>query len=103
MKPYLILYDIRDDKQRNRIAKEIMKRGLHRVQKSVFLGSTEDQNLAELEELFTDYLDSPRSGPDDSYIIVPLTRFNLHHLKVYEKELKFDLDFYLGQKLIVFF
>ena len=102
MRPYLILYDISNDKQRNKIAKEMKKRGLHRIQKSVFLGATPPDLINELEELFEIFISWEEASPHDSYIIIPLNENNLTGLKVILKEPEFDLDFYLGKKIVVF-
>lgn len=103
MRPYLIIYDISDDKQRNKIVKELKKRGLHRIQKSVFLGAAPPDLIDELESLFQAFIEQENSGAFDSYIILPLNEFNLQKLKIIIKETEFQLDFYLGQKIVVFF
>jgi CRISPR-associated endonuclease Cas2 len=102
MKPYLILYDISNDKQRNKIAGELKKRGLHRIQKSVFFGAAPPEIINELEELFEIFISWEEASPHDSYIIIPLNETNLAGLKVILKEMEFDMDFYLGKKIVVF-
>ena len=103
MRPYLILYDISDTRQRNRIVKEIKKRGLYRIQKSVFLGAAPPGMIEELQEIFRSFIESEESGTADSYIIIPLDDYNLSRLQVWSKTGQFDLDLYLAQKIIVFF
>ncbi|MEE4358331.1 MAG: CRISPR-associated endonuclease Cas2 [Desulfococcaceae bacterium] len=43
-----LIYDISNDKIRNRVAKRCKEAGLYRVQKSVFLGDVEKNRLDEL-------------------------------------------------------
>jgi len=43
-----VIYDISDDRVRNKIAKECKKYGLERVQKSVFLGRLQANRYNEL-------------------------------------------------------
>jgi len=103
MKPYLILYDISDDRQRNRIVKEIKKRGLYRIQKSVFFGAAPPEMIDELKEIFETFIETDQSGDADSYIIIPLNEYNLRNFEVLSKQLEWDPEFYLAQKIIVFF
>lgn len=57
-----LIYDISDDKRRGKIAKLAEKYGLYRVQKSVFLGTIEENRLDELvlqsEKLINEESDS---------------------------------------------
>ena len=67
-----VLYDISDDKQRTKAAKCCLKTGLYRVQKSVFLGELNsnqvDQLSLQLEQHFNPDVDSvyifPMCRPD---------------------------------------
>ncbi|MEA3443118.1 MAG: CRISPR-associated endonuclease Cas2 [Bacteroidota bacterium] len=57
-----VLYDIRKDKPRNKVAKFCKQAGLYRVQMSVFLGSLErnekDSLQLQIEELIDEETDS---------------------------------------------
>ena len=57
-----VMYDIKKDKPRGKIAKKCKLAGLYRVQKSVFLGSLDDNQKdtleLELEELIDEETDS---------------------------------------------
>lgn len=102
MKPYLILYDITENKYRNKIAKEIISRGLYRIQKSVFLGATFTEKIRELENIFTIHIQSTQSI-NDKLMIIPLDQYNLREMEIFlPDDEKFDLDFYLGQKVVIF-
>ncbi len=68
-----VLYDIQNNKVRNKIAKICKRYGLYRVQKSVFLGNIEDvqkKSLAlEIEELI--------DTENDSVYIFPMNKKEL--------------------------
>lgn len=57
-----LIYDITDDKKRNKVAKCAQKKGLYRVQKSVFLGTINknkfDELKVECEEIIDEETDS---------------------------------------------
>ena len=57
-----VLYDIRNDRARTKIAKACQRAGLYRVQYSVFLGTLEDNDSdslrLEIEELIDEDTDS---------------------------------------------
>ncbi|HOK80523.1 MAG TPA: CRISPR-associated endonuclease Cas2 [bacterium] len=52
-----VIYDIKDDKKRNRVAKECKNIGLYRVQKSAFLGSLNKNQIDELKLICQDIMD----------------------------------------------
>lgn len=62
-----VLYDISDDKERNTAAKYCKNKGLYRVQKSVFLGSLENNQKDELKVMMEDLIDNK----EDSVYIFP--------------------------------
>jgi len=68
-----VLYDIKKDKPRNRIAKLCQQSGLYRVQKSVFLGSLEDNEKDTLELAVNELLDKE----SDSVYIFPMSKNEL--------------------------
>jgi len=63
-----VIYDIRIDRSRGKIAKLCKEAGLYRVQKSVFLGSIERNRLDELDMQIDDYVDEDT----DSVYIFPM-------------------------------
>lgn len=63
-----VLYDVRIDRARGKIAKLCKEAGLYRVQKSVFLGSLERNRLDELDMQIDDYMDEDT----DSVYIFPM-------------------------------
>lgn len=64
----LVIYDISDNIQRNHLIKMLQHHGLHRIQKSAFLGNLNSQRRDELEESVEEYI----SGPKDSIYLIPI-------------------------------
>ncbi len=60
-----VVYDIVDTKKRNRIAQTCKSYGLYRVQKSVFLGTL---NRNELDEISIKFLDIIDENVDSVYV-----------------------------------
>lgn len=73
-----IVYDITDDKLRNRVAKECKKYGLERVQKSVFLGRLESNRFDEISEKCLDMIDEET----DSVYIFPFCQEDFRRIRV---------------------
>lgn len=63
-----IIYDIREDKTRNRVAKVCKNKGLYRVQKSAFLGTLNRNQIDELRLICEDLIDDDV----DSVYIFPM-------------------------------
>ncbi len=68
-----VIYDIKENKVRNRIAKACKKAGLYRVQLSVFLGTLNNNEKDTLEVEFSDLLDEET----DSVYIFPMSKDEL--------------------------
>lgn len=68
-----VLYDIKNNKARGRVAKLCKQAGLYRVQKSVFLGTLEDNDKDSLE-LQIEELIEPES---DSVYVFPMNKNEL--------------------------
>lgn len=62
-----VVYDISDNKTRNKAAKYCINKGLYRIQKSVFLGTLDNNQKDELKVIMEDLI----SGEDDSVYIFP--------------------------------
>jgi len=80
------IYDITSDKARRKIVKACKKAGLYRVQKSVFLGNIEPNDLDELY-LFSSEQINPKT---DSVYIFQMTEKNFKATKTLG--LAFDKD-----------
>ncbi len=68
-----VLYDIKKNKSRGKVAKTCKQSGLYRVQKSVFLGSLEDNEKDTLQLVVKDLIDEET----DSVYIFPMSKNEL--------------------------
>ncbi|MFW5831724.1 MAG: CRISPR-associated endonuclease Cas2 [Prolixibacteraceae bacterium] len=68
-----VIYDIQKTKPRTKIAKACQQAGLYRVQKSVFLGSL-DENMKDTLQLQVEELIDPEN---DSVYIFPMSKNEL--------------------------
>lgn len=68
-----VMYDIKKDKPRSKIAKKCKLAGLYRVQKSVFLGSLDDNQKDTLELEVGELIDEET----DSVYIFPMSKSEL--------------------------
>lgn len=68
-----VLYDIKMDRPRSKVAKMCKQSGLYRVQKSVFLGSLEDNEKDTLQLVVNDLIDEET----DSVYIFPMSKNEL--------------------------
>lgn len=65
-----VLYDITNDRQRGKAARACLQIGLYRVQKSVFLGTLNDNEMDELVVRLETFIDADR----DSVYVFPMCR-----------------------------
>ena len=86
---YFIMYDIRDDKVRNHIAKYLIKKGCLRVQKSVYLTKSSikiyksiTQILREVNEVYDN---------EDSIMVLPVSEDKLHAMHIIGKNVDYEL------------
>lgn len=68
-----VLYDIKENSQRGKVSKVCKKSGLYRVQKSVFLGSVEENEKDSLELEIKELIDDET----DSVYIFPMSKNEL--------------------------
>ena len=73
-----VVYDIRADQRRNKVAKVCKQYGLLRVQKSVFLGRLERNRFDELAERCLDLIDEDT----DSVYLFPFCQEDFRQVKV---------------------
>lgn len=86
--PHLICYDITKNSLRSKMAKRIIEYGLDRINKSVYLGSIATQDLADLEQRLSDYMNK-EGDANDSLLIIPVTGGQIQEMKIYGRN---DLD-----------
>lgn len=96
---YFIMYDIENNKIRTQIAKYLKKKGCLRVQKSIFLASTEravfseiHNTIREVQEVYDNY---------DSVFFVPVSVDQLRAMKIVGQSVNYELI--LGSKNTLFF
>lgn len=68
-----VLYDIKEDKSRTKVAKLCKQSGLYRVQKSVFLGTMDENEKDTLEIAVEELIDEST----DSVYIFPMSKNEL--------------------------
>jgi len=69
-----VLYDIKEDKPRNKVAKFCKQAGLYRVQYSVFLGTLEENDKDSLQLQIEEVIDTD----NDSVYIFPMNKSELN-------------------------
>lgn len=68
-----VIYDIKKDRARNKVSKSCEKAGLYRVQKSIFLGSLDENEKDTLELVVKCLIDEET----DSVYIFPMSKNEL--------------------------
>ncbi len=68
-----VMYDIKNDKARNRVSKACEQIGLNRVQYSVFLGTLEQSEVDTLQIQIEEYINPEK----DSVYIFPMSKDEL--------------------------
>lgn len=85
---YLLAYDIGENRTRKLISDYLLRQGLTRIQKSVFLGVVEPSRMAEivhdLYKVNSLYLN------DDSIVVVPLSRERFMQSEMIGRNLHFE-------------
>ena len=92
-----VIYDVKKNKTRNRIIKQCKKAGLYRVQKSVFFGNIEINELKGLKIMFKYIIDTE----EDSIYILPMSKKHLDEARFIG--LSFDKELVCGEKQVTFF
>lgn len=92
-----VMYDIKEDKVRTRVAKHCKQAGLYRVQYSVFLGTLEKNEKDALELQIEDLIDEE----EDSVYIFPMSRKELQQTSLLGQA--FDKNLVTDQVKALFF
>ncbi len=82
-----VIYDIVNDRTRNRIAKVCKDKGLYRVQKSAFLGTLNKNQIDELKIMCEDIIDNEV----DSVYIFPMCDDDFKKVKLLGQAFDKDL------------
>jgi len=73
-----VIYDIQDNKVRNKVAKTCLGMGIYRVQKSVFLGELNLNRIDELSLQIKNLVDEEK----DSVYIFPICKDDFNKVKL---------------------
>ena len=84
-----ILYDIENDKIRTHIAKYLIKKGCHRVQKSVFLVGTKRSKYNEIYKTLKEI--NAMYDNHDSIFFIPIGEDILNKMKIVGLNIDFEL------------
>ena len=92
-----VLYDIKDNKARNKVAKACKQSGLYRVQYSVFLGIIESTEKDTLELIIQELIEPE----EDSVYIFPMSKNELNETVLLGQA--FDKEFVTDEVRSLFF
>jgi CRISPR-associated endonuclease Cas2 len=95
----LIMYDIEHNKVRTHIGKYLLKKGCHRIQKSVFLGNLDRKIYEEIHKTLKDIQETYDNH--DSIFFVPVGEDDLRSMRAVGKNIDFELV--AGKKNTLFF
>jgi len=96
---YFVMYDIENNKVRNLIAKYLKKNGCIRVQRSVFLASSDREKFNEIHttlKQIQEFYDN-----NDSIVVVPVSADSVRSMKIIGQKIEIDLA--LGNRNTLFF
>lgn len=96
---YFVMYDIENDKVRRLVAKYLERKGLIRIQKSVFAANTEIKVFEEIRQTLKEVQEAYENN--DSIILVPISADELRSMKIIGKNI--DLDLISGNTHTLFF
>ena len=91
---YLLCYDIPTDSIRTKIAKRLIQEGFERIQKSVYITTSNPENNTALWKMLTTIINKEKEA---IIFIIPLTRNNFRSLKKIGT-FDLDIDYLLGEK-----
>ncbi len=96
---YFVMYDIENDKVRRLVAKYLIKKGLTRIQKSIYVADTSRKVFDEIQETLRAVQEAYDNH--DSIVMVPIAADDLRAMKIIGKNI--DLDIVLGNENTLFF
>lgn len=79
---YLISYDITDNRLRLKLAKQLIRHGMYRVQYSVFMGNLRDSTYARLQKQLKKLEQEKSWSSSDSVLLLPLHAYSRDYLFV---------------------
>lgn len=98
---YIVLYDVTDDKKRNRAAKLLQQHGLERIQLSVFTGLHNPKKNKVLWQQLSNLVNA-EDYPDDKIFCFAISKKSFREMKVIGN-FGADTDYLLGEKHTMIF
>lgn len=95
----LLIYDIESDKIRTKIAKEAERKGLIRLQKSVWTGDMDKSKWKKFWQWVLEYTEGKLVSDDKIYCIIIEPNALRDMIKIGEQ---IDIDYICGTKLVEF-
>jgi len=96
---YFIMYDIEDNKIRNCVAKYLEKKGCVRIQKSIFIASSNRKTYDEIKNTLKEI--NEMYDNHDSIVMIPVTADELRAMQVIGHEI--DLTIFINNPNTLFF
>ena len=96
---YFIMYDIESTKVRNQVVKYLINKGCHRIQKSIFLASTDISIFNKIKEDLVQIQSFYENS--DSILVVPISTDYLQSMKIIGKTI--DIDLITHKSNVLFF
>lgn len=95
---YMILYDIEDNRVRNQVSKYLIKKGCHRIQKSVFITEMNRAGMLNIRDTLQRV--NALYQNEDSLIILPVAEDSLNAIQIIGKSINLDVALY--RKNVIF-
>lgn len=86
---FFVMYDIESNKVRSYVVKYLQRKGLYRVQKSIFLGKLDATQYNEIREDLTEVQQAYDNN--DSILVVPISSDMLNSMKIIGQNINIDL------------
>ncbi len=106
MKPehtfYIVMYDITHSKALQKTNKLLRQAGLERVNYSVWIGWQNPANIPALKESLKELL-KPKQAKGSVFYILPVSKKNLEKMRNINGRKPKELDYWMGERLTMFF
>ncbi|QZE15499.1 CRISPR-associated endonuclease Cas2 [Halosquirtibacter laminarini] len=86
---FFVMYDIEDNRVRTQVSKFLLKKGCHRVQKSIFLGRLERKQYNEIATALKEIQEFYENK--DSILLVPVSSDEMRAMKIIGENVDFDV------------
>ncbi len=90
MTPFIVTYDISNNRLRTHLMKYLLSKGLNRVQRSVYLGKSSGKIFQEMQRTFQEISDA--LDKNDSIMVVPINQDISERMKFIGKNVDIDIS-----------